>query len=78
MHRLGFLECADPAPAQVWLAGMKKPVTKTGFFCHAAIDESEWLAAIAMLADKSLYGFQVIGQNGVALFPRKQISKMRW
>lgn len=76
MHRLGFLECADPAPAQVWLAGMKKPVTKTGFFCHAAIDESEWLAAIAMLADKRLHGFQVIGQHGAALFTLEQVSQV--
>jgi|SRR5881392_1964590 hypothetical protein len=60
---------------QVWHAEMRKPVRRRASKCDSFY-RLQWLAAVAMLTDKGLHGFQVIRQHGATLVSLKQIRKM--
>src|SRR5688572_28939936 len=60
---------------QVWHAEMRKPVRRRASKCDSFY-RLQRLAAVAMLTDKGLHGFQVVRQYRATLISLKQIRKM--
>jgi hypothetical protein len=59
----------------VWQQKQKSP-SGDGLQNVTAFTGLKRLAAVAMLADKGLHGFQLVWQNGATLVSLKQIRKM--